>query len=147
MAKNGMKRTLPGFFLGCLLIFALASSIMAAPRLTLSPHHVPEVVASLQPVGQLPSSNVLTLTFGLPLRNEATLSNLLEQLQDPSSTNYHHYLTPAQFADMFGATEKDYQALIGFAETNGLKVKHTHANRMLITVSGTVAQIEQAFHV
>src|ERR1017187_6817726 len=63
--------------------------------------HVPEAIARfhLQPTGRLAGTNRLDLAIELPLRNPEALANLLHQLYDPGSTNYHRYLTPAQFAD------------------------------------------------
>jgi autotransporter-associated beta strand protein len=111
--------------------------------------HVPEVVARLhlRPIGRLSATNRLNLTIGLQLRNREMLTNLLQQLYDPASTNYHHYLTPEQFTEKFGPTEQDYQAVVNFAKTNGLEVVATHGSRMLLDVRGRVSDIETAFHV
>jgi len=107
---------------------------------------VPAAVAQLQPTGSLPGTTNLSLAIGLPLRNQAALSNLLHQIHDPASPNYRHYLTPAQFTKMFGPTAQDYQALINFAKANGLAVTGTHPNRLLLDVQGPVVNIEKAFH-
>ena len=97
--------------------------------------------------GDLAGTNQLNLAIGLPLRNREALTNLLRQIYDPASPNYHHYLTPDQFTEKFGPTEKDYQAVIAFAKANGLTVTGTHPNRMLVDVSGSVANIQKAMHV
>ena len=89
----------------------------------------------------------LNLAIGLPLRDREGLTNLLQQLYDPASPNYHRFLTPEQFAERFGPTEKDYQAVVKFAQTHGLIVTGKHPNRTLVSVRGTVADIERAFHV
>jgi subtilase family serine protease len=89
----------------------------------------------------------MNLAVGLPLRNQAELENLLKQIVDPSSPNFRQYLTPAEFAARFGPTEADYQALAAFFEANGLSVSGTHANRTILDVSGTVADIDSTFHV
>jgi hypothetical protein len=111
------------------------------------PGHVPAAVARLQPVENLAGSQRLNLAIGLPLRNGEALTNLLQQIYDPASTNYHRYLTPGQFTKRFGPTEQDYQAVVAFAKANGFTVTGTHPNRMLVDVSGTVTNIEKAFHV
>ena len=109
--------------------------------------HLPAAVASLQPVEHLPGPKRLQLAIGLPLRNQEALANLLQQIYDPSSPNYRHYLTPEQFTEMFGPTEEDYQAVIIFAEANGLTVTGAHPNRVVLDVEGATADIEKAFHV
>jgi subtilase family serine protease len=89
----------------------------------------------------------LRLAIGLPLRNGQALTNLLQQLYDPASPLYHQYLKPEQFTASFGPEEKDYQALRRFAESHGLTVTGTHPNRMVLDVTGAVADVEKAFHV
>ena len=109
--------------------------------------HIPAVVSHLHPLGRLPAANRLNLTIGLPLRNEQALDDLLREIYDPASPNFHQYLTPEQFAEQFGPTKQDYQAVIDFAEANGLKVTGRHPNRVVLDVSGSVADIERVFQV
>ena len=61
--------------------------------------HVPAAIAklNLQPLGVPASTNRLHLAIGLPLRNHAELDALLEQIGDPTSPNFRHYLSPEQF--------------------------------------------------
>ncbi|MCL5097880.1 MAG: protease pro-enzyme activation domain-containing protein [Candidatus Omnitrophica bacterium] len=107
--------------------------------------HVPVAVARLRPLQPLSGSMRLDLAIGLPLRNQEELNGLLEQIYDPASTNYHRYLTPEEFTSRFGPTEQDYQAVVAFANKNGLVVTGLHANRTLLNVNGSVAVIERAF--
>jgi subtilase family serine protease len=94
----------------------------------------------------LPPTQRLSLAIGLPLRNQEELDALLQQLYDPASPNFHHYLTPEQFTARFGPTENDYQLLMDFAKSNGLRVTVTHPNRVVLDVEGTVVDIQKAFH-
>jgi subtilase family serine protease len=109
--------------------------------------HVPAAVARLQAIGLFPATNQLRLAIGLPLRNPVALDDFLRQAYDPASPNFRQYLTPAQFTERFGPTEQDYQKVIAFAHANGLTVTATHGNRVLLDVSGSVRNIERAFHV
>jgi subtilase family serine protease len=105
------------------------------------------VVSALKPVGRLEASRHLRLAISLPLRNQAALIELLRQLQDPSSPNYHKYLTPAQFTERFGPAETDYEAVAAFAKAHGLTVTARHPNRMILDVDGAVSDIEKTLHV
>ncbi len=89
--------------------------------------------------------NQLQLAIALPLRDEAGLDAFLKQIYDPANPNYHQYLTPEQFAENFGPTRENYQAVIDFMEKNGLKVTGTHPNRVVLDVAGSVADIEKTF--
>src|ERR1017187_1150353 len=122
--------------------FCLQFTALAQPAQTQLLHgHVPTAVAGLPPLGQLAATNVLHLAIGLPLRNKEALTNQLQRIYDPASPDYHHYLTPAQFAETYGPTEDDYQAVTEFAKAKGLKVTATHSNRTLLEVSGAVSNI------
>src|SRR5438552_5194714 len=106
--------------------FSLGS---AAPLLS---SHVPEAARLGKSVGKPPPETQLRLAIGLPLRNQEALSNLLAQIYDPASPRYHQYLTPEEFTARFGPTERDYQKLIAFAQSEGLQISATHPNRMLL---------------
>ena len=109
--------------------------------------HVPASVARLHALHRLAGTNRLDLVIGLPLRNRPTLDKLIADLYDPASLRYHQYLVPDQFAERFGPTRQDYEAVIAFAQAHGLRVTGTHPNRTLVDVNGAVADIEQAFQV
>ena len=109
--------------------------------------HVPAITKKMSAIGRLDGARRLDLAIGLPLRNREALTNLLQGLYQLGSTNFHHFVTPDEFAASFGPSAADYQAVIDFAKAHGLVVKRTHANRALLDVSGSVADIEQAFHV
>ena len=109
--------------------------------------HVPAAVSRLQSTGRLSSSKSMNLAIGLPLRNEDGLRAQLQQIYDPYSPNYRHYLTTEQFTEQFGPTEQDYQTLIAFAKAKGLTVSGKHPNRLILDVKGAVTDIEKAFHV
>ena len=136
------------------MVFALValSSLTARPQEAVRkalPGHVPDVVGKfhLQPVGRVSATNLLSLAIGLPLRSQAGLDEFLRQLYDPHSTNYHQFLTPPEFTARFGPTEQDYQAVIKFAEANGMTVAGTHSSRVVLDVEGSASNIEQAFQI
>src|SRR5580692_11059091 len=138
-------RNLFALFLFCALLPGMAS---AQEMKTLS-GHVPAAVSRLhlKPAGKLASETSLNLAIGLPLRNTGALSNLLAQIYDPASPNYHHYLTPEQFTAQFGPSEEDYRMIANFAKIHNLTVTGTHRNRMLLDVQGKASDIEQAFQI
>ena len=111
--------------------------------------HVRPVVASGQaaPVGLLPPTQRMSLAIMLPLRNQSELTGTLARIYDSSTSSYHRFLTVAEFTEQFGPSAQDYQAVVGFARANGFTLTATPANRMLVDITGSVAQIEKAFHV
>ena len=129
-----------------LLISAFWAPAQTSQR-TFLPGHRPAVVPGLQPLGRLDGSTRLKLSINLPLHNREALTNLLEQLYDPASPLYHHYLTPEEFDARFGPTESDYQAVIAWTTRNGFIVNARHPNRMLLEASASVTDIERALQV
>jgi hypothetical protein len=128
----------------------LVSTFLATaqpPQRTLLPGHQPAEIAGLQPQGRLDALTRLKLSISLPLHNQAALTNLLQQLYDPASLSYRHYLTPEEFDARFGPTEEDYQAVVAFATNSGFTVTARHPNRMLLEVSAAVADLERALQV
>ncbi len=110
--------------------------------------HLPAAVAAgLKPVGRLPRTQRLRLAVGLALRNQQALAALLQQIYDPGSPQYRHFLTPAQFAARFGPTQQDYEAVAAFASAHGLAVSARYGNRLVLDVSGAVSDIENTLHV
>src|SRR3984957_885997 len=140
------------FGLSLLAIVALVlilSVVCQAQGLTPLTRQVREVTLNGQArtVGHLPAAQTMRLTLVLPLRNQAELDNLLQELYDPSSLSYRQFLTVEEFTSRFGPTPEDYDSVIHFAEGNGLTVVGTSRNRVTLNVTGSVASIEQAFHV
>jgi subtilase family serine protease len=111
--------------------------------------HVRDVTQNGQAllVGRVPSTQVMRLVLVLPLRDQAGLDSLLKDLYDPTSPSYHQFLTVDEFTSRFGPTQGDYDAVIRFAEENGLKVVGTSRNRLNVDVTGPVSAIESALHV
>jgi hypothetical protein len=132
--------------LSLLIGFAFPSQIQAGPRQMLQ-DRAASTVAGLRPVGVLPDSTRLNLALALPLRNKQALTLLLQDLYDPASPNYRRYLSPSEFAERFGPTRQDYEELTAFARSNRCEVTRAHANRTLLDVSATVADIRRAFGV
>jgi subtilase family serine protease len=126
------------------LLFALAARPAARQALKGTLH---DAVKGLKAVDRLPGAQILHLAIGLPLRHRDALTNLLSQLYDRNSPSYHQYLNAEEFAASFGPADTDYQALIQFAKASGFSITGTHSNRMVLDVTGSVANIEKCFHV
>src|SRR6202795_3939475 len=89
----------------------------------------------------------LKLEIQLPLRNQAELTQLLHDLYDPKSPNFHKYISVSEFTERFGATAADYNTVVAWAKKNGLTVTAKTPNRRLVAVEGTVGTVNRAFHV
>jgi subtilase family serine protease len=129
------------------LVLATFASVASGASLRVLSGHVPDGISKLQTSGRLDSSQRLNLAIGLPLRNQVQLTNFLDQLYNPTSPNWHRYLTVEQFTEQFGPTANDFEAVVNFAQRNGFKITGKPSNRMLLQVNATVGQIESAFKI
>src|SRR5690349_17851491 len=69
--------------------------------------HVPKITKRLSPQGRLEANRHMQVTIGLPLCNREALTNLLEDIYNPSSPNFRHFLKGDEFAASFGPTAAD----------------------------------------
>ena len=77
---------------------------------------------------------------------ERALLQYIEELQVPSSPNFHRWLTAKQFGQRFGLATQDLNVIIHWLESHGLKVNVVYTNGLLIDFSGTAGQVRSAFH-
>lgn len=70
----------------------------------------------------------------------------LSALDNPVSKQYHQWLTPSAFADRYANSGADVATVAGWLKSEGLQVGTIPAGRGWIEFSGTVAQVEEAFH-
>jgi subtilase family serine protease len=144
-----MFRRLSTSLLAVFAVLAILKTFAPAQSMPLGTRHTREVTLSGQApsIGRLPATHAMRLVIVLPLRNQDQLEELLAELYDPSSPSYRHFLTVEEFTARFGPTEDDYDAVIRFAEANGLTVAGKSPNRVNLDVIGSVSSIERAFHV
>ncbi len=95
--------------------------------------------AQLTIVGTPDAKSQIGFEVALPLRNVDQLNDLLTALHDPASPQYHHWLTPAQFAASFGPDAATTNRVVAALRARGLSVR-THSRSL--HVSGPVALVE-----
>ena len=133
-----------------LALLGLSSAVAQSaspPRLTLPGHLPAAALATATSLGHLNPGAPLSLALTLPLRNEAQLDDLLIRLSDPQDAVQGQHLTSEQFAADYSPTPADYAAVASYARSQGLTVTGTHANRLVLDVSGPAAKVEAAFGV
>ena len=132
-----------------LFIVAVQSVAIVAQAQSVTTHHVRDAVRTgqAQATGRLPSNQVLQLDLVLPLRDQAGLESFLKQLYNPASPSYRQFLTVPEFTARFGPTQENYDAVVRFAKTYGFEIVGGSPDGRDVQVKGTVAAIENAFHV
>ncbi len=95
-------------------------------------------------VGPTPTNTKLNLTVTLEPRDPAALAAAVHATSDPTSPEYRHFLTPAQFAVQYGAAPATIDGVGDVLRNDGLSVGRVSATGLSLPVSGTVGQVESA---
>lgn len=77
---------------------------------------------------------------------EQALVQLIDQLHDPASPNFHGWLTPAEYGAQFGLAAADLSAITGWLQGQGFEVNTVYPSSVTIDFSGTAGQVSAAFH-
>ena len=119
-----MIRRLSLFLLVIVAMVGGANIVCLAQPQSLLTRHVRDVTLNGQApsVGRLPATQSMRIDIVLPVRDQAGLDSFLQELYDPSSPSYRHFLTVEQFTQRFGPSQEDYDAVIRFAKANGFTV-------------------------
>lgn len=131
------------------MALALAGAVapaLAQSAIRLSGNHPPRLDRYAY-AGLADTARPLTMAMTLKLRNRGALDQLLAEQQDPSSPNYHRWLTPNQFAAQFGPTAADLQTAEDWLAAQGFTITAANLARRTIAFTGTVGQASQAFNV
>ena len=144
-----MIRKLSVFLFTLVAMVASVSIISQAQSQTLLTRHVREAVVDGEAklVGRLPATQTMHFDAVLALRHQPDLEDFLQEVYDPSSSSYRHFVTVEEFTTRFGPSQGDYDTLMAFAKASGFAVVGGSRNRMDVILTGSVASIEKAFHV
>jgi subtilase family serine protease len=88
----------------------------------------------------------LTLVLSRAPEQQAAFDAYVQSEYEPSSPNYHHWLTPAQIGQLYGPVQSDIAAISAWLTSKGFTVTHVAADGMTISFSGTAGQVTTAFH-
>jgi subtilase family serine protease len=153
-------------FLACMLVIHVMAAGMASmaqgsgpspritaavdeSRLTKLSGNVPMLARAQYDQGEASPSTQMThirLVLSRSAAQQAALDTYLAELQQKSSPNYHKWLTPEQFGKLYGPADSDVAVIVSWLESHGLKLEQISSGRTNIAFSGTVSQVEEAFH-
>jgi subtilase family serine protease len=77
---------------------------------------------------------------------EQAISQFVEDLHNPQSPNFHHWLTAAQFGQKYGASQDDIDTVSKWLQSHGFTVNLVYPSGMLIDFTGTAGRVREAFH-
>ncbi len=86
---------------------ATSVALCALATLSLSLPSDALVPSKAKDLGVADQDSIAHFNVYLPLTHTDALATLLAEQTDPGSPNYHHWLTPQQFKERFGAKSAD----------------------------------------
>ena len=88
----------------------------------------------------------ITMMFQPTAAQQADLDALLAAQQNPTSPNFHQWLSPEQYAGRFGIAQSDLNKVTAWLQAQGFAIVEIPRSRNWIVFSGTAAQVESALH-
>lgn len=145
--------------LPALLLLAAVSAWAAQPDRVLNPvdnnqtvvlkgHVHPKAQAQYDqgPVEPSFKMGYISMMFKPSAEQQAALTQLLAEQQDPQSPNYHKWLTPEQYAARFGMSTGDLHKIAAWLRFQGFGIVQVARGHDWIAFQGTASQVQSTFH-
>ncbi len=128
--------------LGATLLIASSAMAAAGPVRLGSAPAVPD---GARIVSAVPATTQLHVTITLQSQDPAGLAAFATEVSTPGSALYRDYITPAEFAQRFGATPQAVQAVDSSLESHSLVPGAVSANSLSIPVTASAGSLSSAF--
>ncbi|WP_430390994.1 protease pro-enzyme activation domain-containing protein [Dyella sp. 20L07] len=112
-------------------------------RWTLSMHGAPTVDAAT--VSTLEASKPVHVELSLNLRNVDELETFLHAVNDPTSAQFHRFLTPAQFKARYAPTDAEVALVTAHLRQAGFTHVQVAGNNLLVSADGNANTVSAAF--
>lgn len=88
----------------------------------------------------------MVLVLAPSAQQEAELQKLIQEQHDRRSPNYRHWLSASEYGARFGASPGTIEQVRTWLQGAGLQVNRIAASGRWLEFSGSVSQVENAFH-
>ena len=118
-----------------------------AQRITLPGNTPPAAIAAndrgaVDPA--MPMTDLVLVLRRAP-QQQAAFDAYVASQYDPTSPNYHHWLTPDAVGQLYGPAPADIAVVTGWLGSHGLHVDGMSRDHMTLHFSGTASEVESAF--
>jgi pseudomonalisin len=125
----------------------VVTRVSPGSRVTLNGHR-PAWAETQNDAGAVPPDQMLTslsLVLARPPQLQQAFEQYLQSQQDPASPDYHHWLTPVEVGQRFGASQHDIDAITGWLQSQNLHLDSVASSRTRILFSGPASVVASAF--
>jgi|HubBroStandDraft_6_1064221.scaffolds.fasta_scaffold10219_3 subtilase family serine protease len=140
---SGQSPTRAGLVVLLAVITLLAGSAFSQAATSRTSRLLPNV----QNLGPENLSKPITVTVWLNQHNKAAFDELVHQMYQKGSPNYHKWLTREQYNANFAPTAADVATAREFLTSHNLQVSAVDKNNHFISAQGKVSDMQSAFHV
>lgn len=77
---------------------------------------------------------------------EQALEQLISEMHDPISPNYHQWMTAQELGEEFGPSRQDIDIVVNWLRSYGFETNLIYPSGMVIDITGAAGQVRQAFH-
>ena len=103
-------------------------------------------LVSATDLGAVTGVKSITVRVGLAIQNKPALLNFVKEVNDPSSSIYGQYLTPAQFKAEYSPTAAQVNQVTTYLQSKGLTGITVEPNNLLISATGNPVDVAAAFN-
>ncbi|MFC5743804.1 S53 family peptidase [Dyella tabacisoli] len=96
-------------------------------------------------MGTANTAQTVNVTLVLNLHHQEALENYVYRTVTPGDPAYHKFLSTAEFARQYGATDDEIAQVQAFLKHNGIATTEVTANHLAIKTRGTISQFNNAF--
>ncbi len=128
-----------------LFVAAVAGAGGAAPSRTVLAGSKPTWVGPVAQAGTVPAGQAVSVKVWLGQNNASALQALAKAVSDPSSSQYHHYLTHSQYVSQFAPTAAQVASVKAWLTGAGLTVTAVGPDNHYLSVTGTAGAAAAAF--
>lgn len=132
------RRIFPAVVLACLAIL-----LIAVPAFSQSASGV-RTLPNAQILGAEDQSQQIAVTFWLNQHDKAGFDDLVRQMYDRNSPNYHHWLTLKEYRARFAPTAGELAVVRQHLAAHNLRVVASGKSNLYVTARGTVADVQRA---
>jgi kumamolisin len=130
------------FIIGCFVAGAVACSVQPADP---PPEKGPLPASVYDDLGAVNGNAAFHAIVSMKVKDAQGLDALLASQYDPSSSQFRKFISADEVIARFSPSEADVDLVRGVLEGRGLKVARVAHNRLMLEISGTIAQYNAAF--
>jgi Pro-kumamolisin, activation domain/IPT/TIG domain len=138
-----------GTLIAAMAVQARAAVAVPSPRRAWvrNTRSVPRLPKGSRALHQVDPATSVRADVVLKPRDPAALAAFDTAVSTPGSPSFRHYLAPGQFASVFGPSPATISSTRGWLSGRGLAVGPTSGDGLIVPVSGSATQVDQAFDV